>query len=132
MAVPLASRSGTRFGRGTMGKGEERGVDLGKLRADREARVGQMGMEALDRVVVAIAAGEADEVDVRVAREQADQLAADVARSADDPDADPSGSVVGRAAALRAGEDPRRPVRRDRRGRLESCAHGRTKPLTGG
>ena len=89
-------------------------------------------MVAADRVVLAVAAGEADDLDVRMAGQQPDQLGADVPGRTDDADADPSRPAVGAHAALRAGEEPRRPVRRDRRGRPEPRAHGRTRPLTGG
>ena len=45
-----------------VGEGEERGVDLGELRANRELRAGEVGMVAGDRVVVAVAPGEPDQI----------------------------------------------------------------------
>ena len=72
--------------------------------------VARCGMDPGDRVVVAAAPGEPDQLDVRVAGEQPDQLGADVAGRADDPDADPprpAGRVDARAAS---GQDARAPV----------------------
>ena len=83
-------------------------------------------------LVLAVAAGQPDDLHVRMARQQADELAAGVPGRADDADADPARPAVVRYAACRAGEDPRRPVRRDRRGRPESRAHGRTRPFAEG
>ena len=70
---------------------------------------------SVDRLVVAIAALQAHELDVRVARQQADQLGADVPGRADDGDADAPlpavrgtpraerGRPVGRSVAIGAG-----------------------------
>ena len=58
---------------------------------------------AADRLVVAVATGEPDDLDVRVARQEADELRADVAGRADDPDADPSRAAVGGDAPFGAG-----------------------------
>jgi hypothetical protein len=78
-----------------------------------------MRVRPADRVVVAAARCEPDDLDERVASEEPDQLRADVAGRADDPDAD-----------LRAGTRPA--VRRDRRSGLEARAHGRAKPFAEG
>ena len=65
-------------------------------------------------------------------RQQADELGTDVAGRTDDADADPARPAVRTDAPLGAREEPRRLVRRDRRGRSEPRAHWRTWPLTGG
>jgi hypothetical protein len=72
-----------------------------------------MRVGALDRLVVAIAALEPDDLDGRVSIEQSDQLGADVARRPDDPDAQR------RTVA-------RRPIDPLEGGRLDPCAHRRT------
>jgi hypothetical protein len=87
---------------------------------------------AADRVVLAVAAGESDDLDVWMARQQPDELGTDVPGGTDDADADPARPTVRAHAPLGAGEEPRRLVRRDRRGRSEPRAHWRTWPLTGG
>ena len=81
-----------------------------------------------DRIVVAVAAGQADDRDVRMAGQEPDQLAAGVARGADDPDPDPPRTASRIGAPFGTREEPGRAVRRDRRGRLESRAHGRVRP----
>ena len=58
------------------------------------------GCVAADRVVVAAARREPDDLDVRVASEEADQLGADVAGRADDPDADPELGPGRRSVAI--------------------------------
>ena len=86
-------------------------------------------MRRADRLGVAVAALEPDDLDVRVAREEPDQLAADVAGRPDDADADPLVLGLRAAAPSRCGAGAA--VRRD--SRLDAaCAHGRTWPLTGG
>src|SRR3954447_21527764 len=90
-----------------------------------------MRVVAADRLVLPVAAGQTDDVDVRMARQDPDQLGADVAGRADD--ADPEAALaVGSDPSLRPGDEPRRPLRRDRRGRSEPRAHRRSRPLTGG
>ena len=115
-----------------VGEGQEDGISLGQGRSHEQVGRREMRMEAADGLVLAVAAGEADDLDVRMAGEQADQLRPDVPRRADDPDPDPARSAVVGNAAQRAWQEPRRAVRRDRRGRLEPRAHGRVAPLTGG
>ncbi len=117
---------------GPVGKGQERRVDVGELRAHRQVGGGEVRVVGADRIVLAVTAGQPDDLDVRMARQQPDELAAGVPGRADDADPDPSRPAIDRNAARRAGEDPRRPVRRDRRGRPESCAHGRTRPFAEG
>ena len=119
-------------GRRAVGEGEERGIDLRQACPDREVGRGQVRVVAADRVVLAVAAGESDDLDVRMARQQPDELGTDVPGGTDDADADPSRPAVRAHAPLGAGEEPRRLVRRDRRGRSEPRAHWRTWPLTGG
>ncbi len=93
-------------------------------------------MDPADRVVVAAAAGEPDELDVRVAREQPDQLGADVPGRPDDADPDAPGTA-GRIHAPPGAGEADRATRRDPRERLEARAHGRdsvadaTRPLSG-
>jgi hypothetical protein len=118
--------------RRAMGKGEEGGVDVGEHRADGEVRRRQMRMVAGDRVVVSVAPGEPDDLDVRVAGKEPDELGPDVAGRPDDPDADAPRPAVRLSAARRPWYEPRRAVRRGRRGRPEPRAHGRTGPLAGG
>jgi hypothetical protein len=76
-------------------------------------------MRRADRLGFASAALEPDDLDLGVAAQQADELGADVAGRTDDPDADPL-----------AGARPA--VRRDLCARLETRAHWRARPLTGG
>ena len=68
-------------GRGPVGEGEERGVDVGQLGPHGQPGRAEVGVVAADRLVVAVAAGQPDDLDVRVAGQQPDQLAAGVARS---------------------------------------------------
>ena len=141
-AVPAATRSGTSCGRGAVRQGQEDGVRRRQLGVDRQARPREVGMDAGDRLVVAAAAREADELDVRVAGQQPDQLGADVAGRADDPDPDPPRTPGRVDATLGAGEPagPRRGCveglgRRHRRMTIQSrCivmqpADARTDPL---
>ena len=80
-------------------------------------------MDPGDRVVVAAAPGEPDQLDVRMAGQQPDQLGADVAGRPDDPDPDPA-RAAGRVDAARgAREEPGRADPSRSRERLESGAH---------
>ena len=115
-----------------VGEGQEDGVGRRQAGVDEQLGRGEVRVEVADRLVVAVAPGEADDLDVRVAAQEADQLRADVAGRADDPDAQPTRTVVTEAAAQRARQDPGRAVRRDRGGRLEPRAHGRMKPFADG
>src|SRR3954454_4809199 len=90
-----------------------------------------MRVVAADQFVLRVAPGQTEDVVVRRARQDPDQLGADVAGR--DDDADPEAALaVGSDPSLRPGDEPRRPVRRDRRGRSEPRAHRRSRPLTGG
>ncbi len=80
IAVPAATRSGTIAAAAPCGQGQEDRVRGRQLGVDGQARRPEMRMDPGDRVVVATAAGQPDQVDVRVAGEQPDQLGADVAR----------------------------------------------------
>ena len=118
-----------------VGEGEEDGVDSGSEASTTQAGVGEVRVDAVERVAVAVAALEADDRHVRVAGQEADQLGADVAGRPDD--ADPDAPVgVGAAGrdhpALRSRDETRRAVRRALGRRLEPRAHGRsTRLLTG-
>jgi hypothetical protein len=57
-------------------------------------------MDRADRVIVALAAVQPDELDIRMARQEADQLTPDISGRADDPDPDASRSAVRVDAAL--------------------------------
>ncbi len=127
--------------RGAVGKGQEHGVGRRQLRSHREVGRRQVRMVAADRLVLAVATREPDDLDVRMARQQPDELRADVPGRPDDADTDAPRAVpaVRRDATERAGEESRRRLaRRDHRGRLETRAHGRVsalegaQPLTGG
>ena len=73
-----------------VGQGEEDGVDVGRGGGvDRETGRRQVRVGRGDRLVVAAASRQADDLDVGMARQEPDQLRADVAGRADDPDADP-------------------------------------------
>ena len=128
---------GDQGGGGAVGEGEEDRVDLGERGVDDEAGLGQVRVDVVERVAVAIAALQPHDRHVRVAGQEADQLGADIARRADDADADLAVRGVGRVAgrdqaALRTRDEARRSVRRALGHRLEPCAHGRsTRPLTG-
>ena len=113
-----------------VGEGEEDGLDVGGQRApDGQARADEMGVERLDRLVVALPAHEADDADVRVAAQEPDELRADVAGRPDDGDPDRiGGRVAGGCARVRGRVRTRSTVRLDRR-RPERRAHGRAKPL---
>ena len=93
-------------GRRAVREGEERGVDLGQRVPDREVGRGEVRVVAADRIVVAVAAGEPDDVDVRMARQQPDQLGADVAGRADDADADPARPAVRATPRSERGRNP--------------------------
>jgi hypothetical protein len=75
-------------------------------------------MGQADRLAVAAAALEPDDLDVRVAAEETDQLGPDVPRRTDDPDPN-------------AGAGARSAVRLDRGRRLEARAHRHAGPLAG-
>ena len=97
----------------------------------RQARV-----DAPDRVSVALATDQADDLDVGVTRQQPDQLAAGVAGRADHGDADRGAALERPDATLGGGGHGgqgggRRTVRRDRRTRRVR-AHRRAGPLAGG
>ncbi len=47
-------------------------------------------MDVADRIVVALAAGQAHQIHVRMSGQEPDELTADVAGRTDDPDADPA------------------------------------------
>ena len=134
-AVPASTIAGD-DGRGrAVGEGEEDRVHVRERGVDDQAGVGEVRVDAVERVAVAVAALEADDGHVRVAGQEADQLGADVAGRPDD--ADPDAAVgVGAAgrdhAALRSRDETRRAVRRALGRRFEPRAHGRsTRPLTG-
>ncbi len=57
-------------------------------------------MVAADRIVVAVATGEPDDVDVGMAGQEADQLRADVPGRADDADAQPAWTAIGGEASF--------------------------------
>ncbi len=104
------------FGGGAVREGQERGVHVRQLGPHGQVRRGEVGMMVAERLVLAVAAGEPDDAHVGMTAQEPDQLAAAVPGRADDPDADATGAAIGRLAASRAGESPRRPVRRDRCG----------------
>ena len=94
--------------------------------------VGEVRVDAVDRVVVAVAAGRPTIVDVRVAGEEADQLGADVAGRADDADPDAPRPVVAGDAPLRARQNPdERSVAPWAAGSSPALT-GARQPLTGG
>ncbi len=130
--VPSIEQIRDDAGRCAVWQRQERRVDGGELGADEQLGPGEMRMVARDRIVVTVATGESDEVDVRVASQQPDQLCADVPGRADDPDPQPTRAAVRVDPAARAGEDPRRAVRRDRGRRSEVRAHRHARPLAGG
>ena len=107
-----------------VGEGEEDRVRLRQLGPDGQPGRGQVRVVTADRLVLAVPTGQPDDRHVRVAAQQPDQLRPDVPGRADDADPDPAHAVVPDDPAFRAGHEPRRPVRRDHRGRLESRAHG--------
>ncbi len=118
-----------------VGEGEEDRVDVGQRGIDDETRLGEVRVDAVERVAVAVAALEADDRHVRVAGQEADQLGADIAGRPDDADPDaPVGlGAAGRNhPALRTRDETRQAVRRALDRRLEPRAHGRsTRLLTG-
>jgi len=67
---------------------------------ERQCGGRQVGMDRADRVIVALAAVQPDELDIRMARQEADQLTPDISGRADDPDPDASRSAVRVDAAL--------------------------------
>jgi hypothetical protein len=79
-----------------------------------------MSVTDADRLCLAATRLEPDQLDGRVTSEEPDQLRPDVPSRAHDGDADP----LTRKA--------RPAVRRDRCGRLETRAHGRARPISGG
>jgi len=84
---------------------EEDRIGIRHLRLDDEPGRGEMGVRAADRVRVAAAGDEADELDERVTREDPDQLRTDVTRGADDrdPHATCPGRTPGRCRGARCG-----------------------------
>ena len=115
-----------------MGEGQEDGVEvIRQLAVDGETGRGEVRVVTADRLVVAVAPGEADDQDVGMPGEQADELRPDVPGRADDADPQSPDPVVTDHTALAAGWEPRRAVRRDPDRRLEPCAHGRTVALRG-
>ena len=96
-------------GRGAVRQRQEDRIRRRELGVNGQAGRAEMGVDPGDRVVVAAAAGQSDELDVGVAGEQADELGADVAGGADDPDPDPAWPA-GRV-------DPAQRPRQDRRAR---------------
>src|SRR5690242_9066424 len=61
-----------------------------------------MWMDGDDRVVVAPATGQPDELDIRVPRQEADELGADISGRADDPDPDAARAAARVDPALRS------------------------------
>ena len=98
-----------------MRQGEEDRVHLvSEVAVEGEGGRGEVGVHRADRIVVAVAPGEADQRDRWVAVEEPDQFAADIPRRPDDTDPDPA-----------SGGGIRPAVRRDRGRRLEPRAHRR-------
>ena len=79
---------GDELRRRAVGQRQEDRVDRRQGGMDGQLGRREVRVDAAERVVVAVAALEADEVDVRVAREEPDELGADVAGRPDDADAD--------------------------------------------
>ena len=89
-----------------MGKCQEHRIHRRQLVMDGQPGRAQVRVDAGDRVVVALAALQPDELDVRVAGKQPDELRADVSGGPDDPDPDPPGTAGRVDAALRSWEEP--------------------------
>jgi hypothetical protein len=86
-----------------MGERHEDRVDVvGQFGVNVEIERGQVLVDAADRVVVAAAPRQADEIDIGVSRQEPDQLAPDISRRTDDPDPDAPGAGGRVEAALRA------------------------------
>ena len=76
-------------GRRAVGEGQERRVDVGQVGPHGQVGRGEVGVVVADRLVLAVAPGEPDDLHVRMPAQQPDQLAAAIAGRADDPDPDP-------------------------------------------
>ena len=69
--MPVVSEVRDELGRGAMGEGQEHGVDLGQIGADGQLGRGEVRVVVTDRLVLAVAAGQPDDLDVRMARSAA-------------------------------------------------------------
>ena len=104
IAVPSAMRSGTSAAAVPWGRARNTASAGGQRRRARSRPVvGEVRVDAAERVAVAVAALEPDDRDVRVPRQEPDQLGADVAGRADDPDADAARAAGRVDAALGRG-----------------------------
>ena len=110
IAVPAASRLGTSAAAAPCGRARKTASTGGSSASIVRLGRGEVRVDPADRVVVAAAADEPDELDVRVSRQQPDQLGADIAGRPDDPDPDPARPARRVDAPLRTGE-----LRRSRR-----------------
>ena len=89
-----------------VGEGQEHRIHGRQLVMHGQPGRAEVRVDTGDRVVVAFAALQADEVHVRVAGQDPDELRADVAGRPDDAAADPSRATSRVHAALRAGDEP--------------------------
>ena len=74
-AVPSATMSGTRPAAAPWGRARKTASASGRPESDGQPGRGQVRVVATDRVGVAVATGEPDDLDVRMAGQDADQLA---------------------------------------------------------
>ena len=88
---------------GPMGERQEDRVGFGDRRIDRQLGDGEMRSNGADRLVVAVAADEADEAHIRVAGEDPNGFAARIARGPDDRDRDRRVGAGARDRLVRSG-----------------------------
>ena len=131
-AVPARRRGrGTRPAAAPWGRARKTASASGSSASMVSPVAARCGWMAADRLVVAVAAGEADDLDVRVPGEQADELGADVAGRPDDPDADPARpSSTARPRSERGVTPDERSVA-TAAGDSSPALTGATRPLTG-
>ena len=89
-----------------VGEGQEHGIDRWQLVMHGEAGQAEVRMDPGDRVMVALATLQADEVDVRMPGQDPDEFGTDIAGRPDDPASDPSRPPGRVQAALRTGNEP--------------------------
>ncbi len=88
IVVPAGDEVRDELRRGAVREGEEDRIRGRKLRVDVEVERGQMRVDAGDRIAVAAAAHEPDQLDIRMSRQEPNQLATDISGRPDDPDPD--------------------------------------------
>ena len=103
---PSREEARGQIGGGAVGEGQEDGIHRRQLVMDRQCGRAQVGMDAGDRIVVALAALQANEVHIRVPRQEPDEFGTHIPGGADDPHADASRSTRRVQPALRSGDEP--------------------------